>query len=202
MSPSLQVLFRTESGRPIAVLCLTVEPQPHVVDQVFRFYHPELTFLKKAIRLPPWHTLPGRSHASLWLPSCAQLAGRSISPWWHAAPPRLAPTRQLAGPRVHHSTTQCLSRGQTGLCFVKADVSEDLASCLISPSVWQHLLRQGRPAVQVSHELEVVATEYEQETVAMSGDMAGFGSVKPIGVHTVVKGRLHLTLANVVMLVK
>ncbi|XP_076421881.1 nephrocystin-4 isoform X1 [Peromyscus maniculatus bairdii] len=54
-----KVLFRVESGRPIAVLCLTVEPQPHVVDQVFRFYHPELTFLKKAIRLPPWHTLPG-----------------------------------------------------------------------------------------------------------------------------------------------
>ncbi|ELW68714.1 Nephrocystin-4 [Tupaia chinensis] len=55
-----KVLFRASSGRPIAVLCLTVEPQPHVVDQVFRFYHPELTFLKKAIRLPPWHTLPGR----------------------------------------------------------------------------------------------------------------------------------------------
>lgn len=54
-----KVLFRAESGRLIAVLCLTVEPQPHVVDQVFRFYHPELTFLKKAIRLPPWHTLPG-----------------------------------------------------------------------------------------------------------------------------------------------
>ncbi|KFP64565.1 Nephrocystin-4, partial [Cariama cristata] len=36
-----------------------VEPQPHVVDQTFRFYHPELTFLKKTIRLPPWHTLPG-----------------------------------------------------------------------------------------------------------------------------------------------
>lgn len=68
--PSLQVLFRVESGRPIAVLCLTVEPQPHVVDQVFRFYHPELTFLKKAIRLPPWHTLPGRSPRSLWLPLC------------------------------------------------------------------------------------------------------------------------------------
>lgn len=31
----------------------------------------------------------------------------------------------------------------------------------------------------------------------MSGDVTGFGSVKPIGVHTVVKGRLHLTLANV-----
>ncbi|XP_034358363.1 nephrocystin-4 [Arvicanthis niloticus] len=61
----------------------------------------------------------------------------------------------------------------------------------------KHLLRQGRPAVQVSHELEVVATEYEQEMMAVSGDVAGFGSIKPIGVHTVVKGRLHLTLANV-----
>uniref|UniRef100_A0A2K5DZD4 Nephrocystin 4 n=1 Tax=Aotus nancymaae TaxID=37293 RepID=A0A2K5DZD4_AOTNA len=56
-----KVLFRASDGKPIAVLCLTVELQPHVVDQVFRFYHPELTFLKKAIRLPPWHTLPGRS---------------------------------------------------------------------------------------------------------------------------------------------
>lgn len=58
---SSQVLFRASGGKPIAVLCLTVELQPHVVDQVFRFYHPELSFLKKAIRLPPWHTLPGRS---------------------------------------------------------------------------------------------------------------------------------------------
>uniref|UniRef100_A0A8D2AG70 Nephrocystin 4 n=1 Tax=Sciurus vulgaris TaxID=55149 RepID=A0A8D2AG70_SCIVU len=54
-----KVLFRASSGKLIAVLRLTVEPQPHVVDQIFRFYHPELTFLKKAIRLPPWHTLPG-----------------------------------------------------------------------------------------------------------------------------------------------
>nr|XP_028696500.1 nephrocystin-4 isoform X4 [Macaca mulatta] len=54
-----KVLFRASGGKPIAVLCLTVELQPHVVDQVFRFYHPELSFLKKAIRLPPWHTLPG-----------------------------------------------------------------------------------------------------------------------------------------------
>lgn len=58
---SSQVLFQASGGKPIAVLCLTVELQPHVVDQVFRFYHPELSFLKKAIRLPPWHTLPGRS---------------------------------------------------------------------------------------------------------------------------------------------
>ncbi|XP_016069018.1 PREDICTED: nephrocystin-4, partial [Miniopterus natalensis] len=61
----------------------------------------------------------------------------------------------------------------------------------------KHLLRQGRPAVQVSHELEVVATEYEQDAMVPSGDVAGFGGVRPIGVHTVVRGRLHLTLANV-----
>ncbi|XP_073937613.1 nephrocystin-4 isoform X1 [Castor canadensis] len=61
----------------------------------------------------------------------------------------------------------------------------------------KHLLRQGRPAVQVSHELEIVATEYEQDMMVVSGDVARFGSIKPIGVHMVVKGRLHLTLANV-----
>ncbi|CAK6440536.1 unnamed protein product [Pipistrellus nathusii] len=54
-----KVLFRGDGGQPLAVLLLTVQPQPHPVDQVFRFYHPELTFLKKAIRLPPWHLLPG-----------------------------------------------------------------------------------------------------------------------------------------------
>ncbi|XP_054576798.1 nephrocystin-4 [Eptesicus fuscus] len=54
-----KVLFRAGGGKPLAVLLLTVQPQPPAVDQVFRFYHPELTFLKKAVRLPPWHTLPG-----------------------------------------------------------------------------------------------------------------------------------------------
>lgn len=57
-------MFRGGGGKPIAVLCVTVETQPPAADQVFRFYHPELTFLKKAIRLPPWHTLPGRSQLS------------------------------------------------------------------------------------------------------------------------------------------
>ncbi|NXO38668.1 NPHP4 protein, partial [Locustella ochotensis] len=54
-----QVSFQVSGGKPIALLRVKVEPQPHVVDQTFRFYHPELTFLKKTIRLPPWHTLPG-----------------------------------------------------------------------------------------------------------------------------------------------
>ncbi|NXS76141.1 NPHP4 protein, partial [Pandion haliaetus] len=55
----IQVSFQVSGGKPIALLQVKVEPQPHVVDQTFRFYHPELTFLKKTIRLPPWHTLPG-----------------------------------------------------------------------------------------------------------------------------------------------
>lgn len=51
--------------------------------------------------------------------------------------------------------------------------------------------------MQVSHELEVLATEYEQDATVLSGAVAAPGSVRPIGVHTVVKGLLHLTLANV-----
>uniref|UniRef100_A0A5S6KML1 Carbonyl reductase family member 4 n=1 Tax=Xenopus tropicalis TaxID=8364 RepID=A0A5S6KML1_XENTR len=55
----LKVSFKTSDGKVIAILQVSIEPQPHVVDQTFRFYHPELTFLKKSIRLPPWYTLPG-----------------------------------------------------------------------------------------------------------------------------------------------
>ncbi|XP_074074723.1 nephrocystin-4 isoform X2 [Macrotis lagotis] len=56
---SLKVSFSLSNGKPIAILCVNVEYQPHVIDQTFRFYHPEFSFLKKSIRLPPWHTLPG-----------------------------------------------------------------------------------------------------------------------------------------------
>uniref|UniRef100_H9GDH8 Nephrocystin 4 n=1 Tax=Anolis carolinensis TaxID=28377 RepID=H9GDH8_ANOCA len=55
----IKVSFTANGGKPLALLRVSVEPQPHIVDQTFRFYHPELTFLKKSIRLPPWHTLPG-----------------------------------------------------------------------------------------------------------------------------------------------
>ncbi|XP_048823442.1 nephrocystin-4 isoform X2 [Lagopus muta] len=55
----IEVAFCVSGGKPIALLQVKVEPRPHVVDQTFRFFHPELTFLKKAFRLPPWHTLPG-----------------------------------------------------------------------------------------------------------------------------------------------
>ncbi|KAJ1142017.1 hypothetical protein NDU88_008345 [Pleurodeles waltl] len=59
LSRHIKVTFRIEDGKPMAILRVNVEPQPHVVDQTFRFYHPELSFLKKSIRLPPWHMLPG-----------------------------------------------------------------------------------------------------------------------------------------------
>ncbi|CAL1543175.1 unnamed protein product [Lymnaea stagnalis] len=55
----IRVLFRSEEGKAVAILNVRVEPQPHVVDQTFRFHHPENSFLKKSVRLPPFTTLPG-----------------------------------------------------------------------------------------------------------------------------------------------
>ncbi|KAM7410975.1 hypothetical protein PAMA_021103 [Pampus argenteus] len=52
---TIKVTFKTDDGKPMAICQVNVEPTPHVVDQTFRLYHPELCFLKKAIRLPPWH---------------------------------------------------------------------------------------------------------------------------------------------------
>ena len=57
----IRVNFRTQQeGKPIAILAVRVEPQPHVIDQTFRFYHPEQSFLKKSIRMPPTHSMPGK----------------------------------------------------------------------------------------------------------------------------------------------
>ena len=76
-----------------------------------------------------------------------------------------------------------------------------IVSWLISVRYWlvlQHLCRQSREAVQVTYELDVVYTEYvEHETAIQAGDMTRDGSVRPIDVNTVLKGRLHLRMANV-----
>ncbi|KAM9855195.1 nephrocystin-4 [Aulostomus maculatus] len=56
---TVKVSFKGEDGKPMAICQVNVEPTPHVVDQTFRLYHPELCFLKKSIRLPPWHTPSG-----------------------------------------------------------------------------------------------------------------------------------------------
>ncbi|XP_035696644.1 nephrocystin-4-like [Branchiostoma floridae] len=58
-SRNIKVYFRADDHRPVSILTVNVIPQPHVVDQTFRFYHPEQSFLKKAIRLPPYHQLQG-----------------------------------------------------------------------------------------------------------------------------------------------
>ncbi|KAM3871709.1 nephrocystin-4-like [Diretmus argenteus] len=55
LAKTIKVTFEAEDGKPMAICQVNVEPTPHVVDQSFRLYHPELCFLKKAIRLPPWH---------------------------------------------------------------------------------------------------------------------------------------------------
>ncbi|XP_072564696.1 nephrocystin-4-like, partial [Paramormyrops kingsleyae] len=57
-----QVVFRAEDGKPLAICEVNVERTPHVIDQTFRFYHPELTVLKKAVRLPPWDSIAGGPH--------------------------------------------------------------------------------------------------------------------------------------------
>ncbi|XP_078281703.1 nephrocystin-4 isoform X2 [Rhinoraja longicauda] len=53
----IEVYFKIEDQKPIAILHVSLEAHPYVIDQTFRFYHPELTFLKKSIRLPPFQVL-------------------------------------------------------------------------------------------------------------------------------------------------
>ncbi|KAL4221030.1 Nephrocystin-4 [Mactra antiquata] len=56
---TVKIFFKSEDEKPLAILLLKIEPQPHVIDQTFRFHSPEQTFLKKSIRLPPLDSLPG-----------------------------------------------------------------------------------------------------------------------------------------------
>ncbi|CAI9730878.1 Hypothetical predicted protein [Octopus vulgaris] len=58
-SRTIQIQFRASSGGIIAILYLKLMFQPHVIDQTFRFYQPEQSFMKKSIHLPSYHTLPG-----------------------------------------------------------------------------------------------------------------------------------------------
>ena len=51
--------YLTGDNKLIAILALRVEPEPHVIDQTFRFHQPEQSFLKKSIRLPPFQNLIG-----------------------------------------------------------------------------------------------------------------------------------------------
>lgn len=56
----IRVYCRTvDSRNPVAVLKLKIEPLPHVIDQTFRFHHPEHSFFRQSLRLPPLNHLPG-----------------------------------------------------------------------------------------------------------------------------------------------
>ncbi|XP_062617587.1 nephrocystin-4-like [Saccostrea cucullata] len=48
----VRAVFKGENDKAVSILQLKIEPQPHVVNQTFRFYHPEQTFFKRSIRLP------------------------------------------------------------------------------------------------------------------------------------------------------
>ncbi len=59
------------------------------------------------------------------------------------------------------------------------------------------MLRQGRAAVQVNHELEVITTEYLQDANFASRHDNKHSATPAINVYTTVKGILHLRLGNV-----
>ena len=49
----------------------------------------------------------------------------------------------------------------------------------------------------MTYELDVISTEYADDvTPNLTGDLTRSGSVRPVGVFTALKGRLHLRLAN------
>ncbi|CAL8074437.1 unnamed protein product [Calicophoron daubneyi] len=51
---TVQIYFKlSSSDKLIAHLILRVHVNPAIVDQTFRFFHPELSYLKKLVRLPP-----------------------------------------------------------------------------------------------------------------------------------------------------
>uniref|UniRef100_UPI00358F3FD4 nephrocystin-4 n=1 Tax=Myxine glutinosa TaxID=7769 RepID=UPI00358F3FD4 len=52
----VKVCFTAEDGLPLATLLLAVHPHPYTVNKAFHFFHPELSFLKKSIHIPPLST--------------------------------------------------------------------------------------------------------------------------------------------------
>ena len=55
----MKIFLLTVDNKLVSILALKVEPEPHVIDQTFRFHQPEQSFLKKSIRLPPFHNMVG-----------------------------------------------------------------------------------------------------------------------------------------------
>eukprot|EP00070_Physeter_catodon_P036838 XP_028343732.1 nephrocystin-4 isoform X5 [Physeter catodon] len=168
-------------------------PWPQTVYFTFQFYRfpPETTPRLQLVELDE----AGKS-GSASLPHLLVLIHKDGS--FDAGSPGFQ-LKYLVGPGFLRPGEQRWFARYLAMHTLQIDIWDGDSLLLIGSAAVQmkHLLRQGRPAVQVSHELEVVATEHEQDTMVVSGDVTRFGCVKPINVHTVVKGRLHLTLANV-----
>ncbi|KAF7652813.1 hypothetical protein LDENG_00091990 [Lucifuga dentata] len=62
----------------------------------------------------------------------------------------------------------------------------------------KHMLRQGKPAVQAHHEVEVLTTDYVVEDALLkSAGVAQRSAASPMEVRTVLRGRLHIRTGNI-----
>ncbi|KAG7226930.1 hypothetical protein INR49_022225 [Caranx melampygus] len=64
----------------------------------------------------------------------------------------------------------------------------------------KYMLRQGKPAVQALHEVEVLTTDYVgEDTLLTSAGLGQHSAAGPMTVHTIIRGRLHIRTGNVVV---
>ena len=67
----------------------------------------------------------------------------------------------------------------------------------MSGYIFQYLCRAGMEAVQTTFELEVISTEYPEDPNLSRGEAGQAGGVKPANVHSCLRGKLHLRIANI-----
>lgn len=81
------------------------------------------------------------------------------------------------------------------LCFVVSSICIHVRLLSFTP---QYMLRQGKPAVQALHEVEVLTTDYVGEETLLTGAAPDRHSAAcPMTVHTIVRGRLHIRTGNI-----
>ncbi|XP_062855133.1 nephrocystin-4 isoform X2 [Trichomycterus rosablanca] len=163
---SIKVFFRAEDGQPLAICQVRVEPTPHVVDQTFRFYQPELSFLKKAIRLPPAEHSAPDGDASLHV-RCSDPSVICHAPAMNPGEPQDvylkapgAPSPQIKKFFIMVFTDPWLvSPAQTWQVFVHYLQRIDI-SCACGTLSWHSLVLHGTQAIRkvksyTSHPLEL-----------------------------------------------
>ncbi|XP_075461060.1 nephrocystin-4 isoform X4 [Ascaphus truei] len=166
---------------------------PQTIYYTFQFYRfqPVTSPRLQLVQLPPSSLTTSNSLAHILVQINKDGSINKGSPGYEL--------KYMVDPGFLKSGERCWFLRYLALQTLQIDIWDGESLLLIGSAAVElkHLLRQGRTAVQVSHELEVITTEYEQDNMVMSGDMTKQGTVKPIGVHTVIKGRLHLRMGNV-----